>query len=712
MKKLPLHPALIAIPVGLSLCIFSLIFLTEPYNQLYVNSIIAALPLTIVAYPILQLIFLYKMWQLVQDSTLKIKKPSPGKAIAYLFIPIFNLYWIFILWRNLALHINHLESSKKIPVKLVTIGCAFLLLPTFTIVVGLIILLVTNFYFYKAAREMVAGKAMQPTGEERAPAANLVEEKHVELPPEAYSGQEKVPVSAKAALQMKRLNMEIEERKFNLSRLGRLEKVGVFIGPLILAASIGVSAFIFMNQWDRETEQLINMEGRQRDDTIADLMTKLDSHKVNERAYATKTIIKYEEAIPLLIEVISTPGETDSKAVKAAKKSLVDMRYDPLKQLVTALELLKQEIINEVFPDLEPEKRRVLPLCTVLCYEPLNDFTSGRAVSAELKSLPRQEVEQIRNGANKNITYSNGRLFCTGSMTLDDRKELLRLSTHEAYREKVELLFKRSNMLAPFSSIISEQPEWQHNDIIEELEKVRKEKRNAYKNIVEVLGDILRERDKNSIKTIWLAGINLSGIDLSGIDLHYATLTDVDLRDTNLSGANLQYTTLINADLRGANLSGADIRGADLDGVSLHGSSSKKRIVSSALQATKGARKMVASQIGEEAYDYITVLVGRDTSKPADYKNGAKLSGADLRDVKNLSENNQKYASAEGALLGANIDLKEPPPELSLGGNITYDTSKERLVIEGPLSEKEKEALLELSKDIEYKEQIEALYTK
>ncbi|HHT9119404.1 MAG TPA: hypothetical protein ACFYD3_02525 [Candidatus Hypogeohydataceae bacterium YC41] len=130
-----------------------------------------SLPLfgVIIASAVLFYMFMYRLWQLAQMSDLRIQKPSPGLAIGLTFVPFFNLYWIFILYRNLALHLNHLTRHNKIPVTLVTVGVAlsigsFLFSPLMSINpflflaliwAGPIILQTVLFYFYKSAKELI-----------------------------------------------------------------------------------------------------------------------------------------------------------------------------------------------------------------------------------------------------------------------------------------------------------------------------------------------------------------------------------------------------------------------------------------------------------------------------------------------------------------------------------------------------------------------------
>ena len=67
-----------------------------------------------IAASVLEYILLYKFWKIIQDG---FAKTSPGKAVGYFFIPLFNLYWIFIAIGSLAGELNHyiLRQFKNDP---------------------------------------------------------------------------------------------------------------------------------------------------------------------------------------------------------------------------------------------------------------------------------------------------------------------------------------------------------------------------------------------------------------------------------------------------------------------------------------------------------------------------------------------------------------------------------------------------------------------
>jgi divalent metal cation (Fe/Co/Zn/Cd) transporter len=54
-------------------------------------------------------VILYKAWQAIQDGQ---PRTTPGKAVGYLFIPFFNLYWMFVAYWGWAKDCNAYISSK------------------------------------------------------------------------------------------------------------------------------------------------------------------------------------------------------------------------------------------------------------------------------------------------------------------------------------------------------------------------------------------------------------------------------------------------------------------------------------------------------------------------------------------------------------------------------------------------------------------------
>lgn len=48
-------------------------------------------------------ILLYRAWQVIQDGN---ARTTPGKAVGFSFIPLFNYYWVFVAWRGFAQDYN------------------------------------------------------------------------------------------------------------------------------------------------------------------------------------------------------------------------------------------------------------------------------------------------------------------------------------------------------------------------------------------------------------------------------------------------------------------------------------------------------------------------------------------------------------------------------------------------------------------------------
>ncbi len=63
---------------------------------------------------IVALIFCYKMWESIQDGHARM---SPGKAVGFLFIPLFNLYWMFHVFWGFAKDYNAYIERNGVNVK-------------------------------------------------------------------------------------------------------------------------------------------------------------------------------------------------------------------------------------------------------------------------------------------------------------------------------------------------------------------------------------------------------------------------------------------------------------------------------------------------------------------------------------------------------------------------------------------------------------------
>jgi len=64
-------------------------------------------------------VVLYKFWQVIQDGH---ARTIPGKAVGFLFIPIFSYYWLFVAYFGLAMDLNryierHFASRPEVTVR-------------------------------------------------------------------------------------------------------------------------------------------------------------------------------------------------------------------------------------------------------------------------------------------------------------------------------------------------------------------------------------------------------------------------------------------------------------------------------------------------------------------------------------------------------------------------------------------------------------------
>ncbi len=130
-----------------------------------------------------------------------------------------------------------------------------------------------------------------------------------------------------------------------------------------------------------------------------------------------------------------------------------------------------------------------------------------------------------------------------------------------------------------------------------------------------------------SVRGVTLGEANLSGANLSGARLSDAYLMAVNLSKADLSGAFLSEASLNHANLSGANLGGAFLTLANLSGANLTEASLRMAYLN-------GANLIEADLSG-------AVLWGADLNlaKLSGAKlSGADLSGANLREVKGLTQ--------------------------------------------------------------------------
>ncbi len=107
-------------------------YLAETFATLYLWTLIltiASVPLvfifigwgTLIAAIVLSSIFHYKAWKQIQDGY---QRTSAGMAVGFCFIPIFNLYWIFVAHLGLSQDLNAYLRRNQIATPAVSEGLA------------------------------------------------------------------------------------------------------------------------------------------------------------------------------------------------------------------------------------------------------------------------------------------------------------------------------------------------------------------------------------------------------------------------------------------------------------------------------------------------------------------------------------------------------------------------------------------------------------
>ena len=123
---------------------------------------------------------IYKMWDAIQDGH---ARTSPGKAIGFMFIPFFNLYWIFQAYYGWTVDYNKLvqrhqvQGAQRMPEGLALTMC-ILTLATIIPILGIFIALVNcvlMIVFFNSAingvNSLVGATTAAPQAEMRSMAA-------------------------------------------------------------------------------------------------------------------------------------------------------------------------------------------------------------------------------------------------------------------------------------------------------------------------------------------------------------------------------------------------------------------------------------------------------------------------------------------------------------------------------------------------------------
>ena len=109
------------------------------------------------------LVWLYKSWNLIPAGwrvTRNQKRISPGEAVGFMFVPCYNLYWIFIANMGLCDALDQVLYSSGSPTRaprgLAVAACVFHLLPYVNILLGPIMWFIFMHATDRTKREVLA----------------------------------------------------------------------------------------------------------------------------------------------------------------------------------------------------------------------------------------------------------------------------------------------------------------------------------------------------------------------------------------------------------------------------------------------------------------------------------------------------------------------------------------------------------------------------
>jgi len=63
----------------------------------------------LIIYTVFSLVYLHRAWDHIQE--LGMARTTPGKAVGYLFIPFYNLYWFFVAYHGWTEDFNRYKEA-------------------------------------------------------------------------------------------------------------------------------------------------------------------------------------------------------------------------------------------------------------------------------------------------------------------------------------------------------------------------------------------------------------------------------------------------------------------------------------------------------------------------------------------------------------------------------------------------------------------------
>ena len=121
-------------------CVLGLFLVTKREVDFALIAIFAVGDILLVCSVLIELGLIYKMWGAIQAGRVSV---SPGKAVGFLFIPVFNIYWALYMLVGFAEDCNSLiirqrVKAKKLPLLLFLIYAVMFLLSSMAVTIPMI----------------------------------------------------------------------------------------------------------------------------------------------------------------------------------------------------------------------------------------------------------------------------------------------------------------------------------------------------------------------------------------------------------------------------------------------------------------------------------------------------------------------------------------------------------------------------------------------
>jgi len=482
-------------------------------------------------------------------------------------------------------------------------------------------------------------------------------------------------------LEQKRLELEIREREWTLSGVGKLVRVAPFISVVLLAISIVGSTYWYVTQERLETERL-------RQETITNLKKEFADEDPKHRIGAAVALVDYPREAIALLTSSSSLGAIDQTTLReqaeftnVVKDALRQIGKEAVSPLVRELKRIQMEIASNYPQKLWSNSKARISKAFL-------NLDSFHLSHEDLKQNLRSELESVQpHLAEPEIDSTLNKLFQVKALELRVANKNAQETIADLLRsleiEKLNLadLYITGN----FSGACLRGANLAGAD----MERA------------ELIGTELQRANLSEAN---LTTVNLSGARLDGVDLSGANLNITDLSDASLVAANLSDTMADGADLSGANLSKAKLAHARLPGVRF----SKCNLAGADLTGGILNRADFSDADLTDATLGLAILKEANLSFIKGFRTVKDLRMTNIKDVKGLSNQDLEYAKSMGAEFANRVAvaLNALPSDVHFPGHfegrIDYDRAAKLLIWDGGMSRKEYVELRNLSGDVSY----------